>query len=101
MKAFGTPPVVATRYSPEPALIHGGLMVAYRRVLVMACFAVLAIQCAILLSALMIAERGTHGILITTAGGRALFGLMMAFTCVTIAFAALSRLYVERGRPKA
>lgn len=98
LNLFGSPPVVATRYAPEAPLIPGCLMVAYRRVMAVAALGVVLIQSVVLLIALSRAEPGWHGLEVTSAGGRAVYGLLIAFAVVTLAFAALGRIYAPRER---
>lgn len=91
IRAFGTPPMIATRYGADTPLVGGGFMTAWRRVLTLAIVAVVAIQVLLLVPALAGAETGTHGALVVAAGGRAIVGLLAAFTAVTLVFAAMTR----------
>jgi hypothetical protein len=90
---FGSPPVVATRYSPARPLVSGGLMTVYQRVLSVAVLGVLLGQLLVTLPGFADAGPGEHGAHMVAAGHRAITGLLLAFTSVTLVFAALTRIY--------
>lgn len=90
---FGSPPVVATRYSPARPLVSGGLMTVYQRVLSVAVLGVLLGQLIAGLPGFADAEAGEHGAHLVAAGHRAVTGLLLAFTSVTLVFAGLTRIY--------
>jgi hypothetical protein len=96
LRAFGSAPVVATRYNREPPLIAGGLMTAYRKVLGIAAGGVVVVQIVLLAIAFAQSGNGMHGRAITEAGARASSGLLLAFFTVTVTFAVLTRIY-RRG----
>jgi hypothetical protein len=90
---FGSPPVVATRYSPARPLVSGGLMTVYQRVLSVAVLSVLLGQLIAGLPEFADAGFGEHGAHLVAAGHRAVLGLLLSFTSVTLVFAGLTRIY--------
>lgn len=93
LRRFGSPPVVATRYSPARPLVSGGLMTVYGRVLSVAVLGVLLGQLIVLVPSFADAGPGEHGALLVAAGNRVVTGLLLAFASVTLVFAALTRIY--------
>ncbi|MBX7494303.1 hypothetical protein K3172_00365 [Qipengyuania sp. 6B39] len=98
LRAFGVPPVVATRYSMELPLISSGLMTVYRRVLFIALAGVILAQIVLIIPDFIDAEAGKHGRLIVETGRRATWGFLLAFTSVTLVFSALTRIYSQWGK---
>ena len=93
LKAFGPPEVIASRYASMRPLVAAGLMPAFVRVLGIAIAGVLVVQMALAL-AFPAADVGET---LTTVGGRVITGLLWSFTSVTLAFAALTRIYTPRA----
>lgn len=89
LRAFGRPEIIASRYSPMRPLVSAGLMPAYVRVLGLSSAAVVLVQIALMI----IAPEGDVGRTLTTAGGRAVTGLLWGFASITLTFAALTRIY--------
>lgn len=89
LHAFGRPEVIASRYSPMRPLVSAGLMPAYVRVLGISSAAVVLVQ--ILL--MIVAPEAEVGRTLTTAGGRAVTGLLWGFASITLTFAVLTRIY--------
>jgi hypothetical protein len=89
LRAFGRPEVIASRYSPMRPLVSAGLMPAYVRVLGISTAAVIGVQILLML----LAPEPEVGRTLTTAGGRAVTGLLWGFASITLTFAVLTRIY--------
>lgn len=87
---FGRPEVFASRYSTSQPLVSAALMPAYVRVLGVCVLAVVLVQVGVTAVSLPGLE---VGVALTTTAGRTVTGLLWSFTSVTLAFAALTRLY--------
>lgn len=93
LRQFCHPPVVATRYGKQRPLVSGGLMTVYRRVLTIAVLGVVFVQLLVLAPDFASAAPGEHGSLLIATGATVANGLALAFTVVTLVFAALTRAY--------
>lgn len=91
LAGFGRPEVIASRYSSMQPLVSAGLMPAYVRVLGLACAAIIVIQ----LLLLILAQEPDVGRSLSSAGGRAAQGLLLAFASITLTFAMLTRVYAR------
>lgn len=87
LRAFGRPQVIASRYSAMRPLVSAGLMPAYARVMAISTAGIILVQ-AILMA---LAPEADVGRTLTTAGARAVAGLLWGFASITITFAVLTR----------
>ncbi|WP_145915916.1 hypothetical protein [Brevundimonas naejangsanensis] len=97
LQAFGSPEIIASRYSLMRPLVSAGLMPAYVRVLGIAVGGVLVVQLALAIGI----NSGDAGTMLATAGARIIAGLLWSFTSVTLVFAALTRIYVPSAHSDA
>lgn len=91
LRAFGRPEIIASRYSRMRPLVSAGLMPAYVRVLGLSSAAVVLVQGLLM----VVAPEAEVGHTLTTAGGRAVTGLLWGFASITLTFAVLTRIYAR------
>lgn len=87
LRAFGRPEVIAARYSAMQPLVSAGLMPAYVRVMAISSVGILLVQ----LVLVALAPEADVGRTLTSAGGRAVAGLLWGFASITLTFAVLTR----------
>jgi len=91
IRDFGSPQVIASRYSTSHPLVSAALMPAYTRVLGFAAIGVFVVQ--LVVAAAAITSGDDVGLAFATTANRIVSGLLWSFTSMTLAFAALTRFY--------
>lgn len=91
IRDFGSPQVIASRFSTSHPLVSAALMPAYTRVLGIAAMGVFVVQLAIAAAATTSGD--DVGLAFATTANRIVSGLLWSFTSVTLTFAALTRIY--------
>lgn len=91
IREFGSPQVIASRYSMSRPLVSAALMPAYTRVLGIAATGAFVVQLA--MAAAATTSGGDVGLAFATTANRIVTGLLWSFTSVTLVFAALTRIY--------
>jgi hypothetical protein len=93
IRSFGPPALAASRYKSHSPLIGGALMLVFAKIMTISVLVILCVQ--LVYVAYAIAQGTPVGTALVSGMGKAVVGASIGFTCTTLVFAWMTRIYMS------